>query len=81
MHRTLGATLAMGGRKATVGPATLINTGMLGPVCGLSFEDRARASAKRLFYVRHQGYTVICEANDAEHASALCDEYLGSATR
>ncbi|MEM6989664.1 MAG: hypothetical protein AAF721_04180 [Myxococcota bacterium] len=81
-HRQMTATAAMvGGREAKLAAPALTDGGVLGPICGFTLEDRARVKAVRQFYLRHQGATVWCEADERQEAETLCDVYLGSAAK
>ena len=69
------------GREMKVDAWRVVDHQVLGPICAFTLVDRARSKAFRGFNVRERGYRVICEADETADAEALCDAYLGSATR
>lgn len=77
----MGAVAKTMGQASEVDPWRIENNPVLGPVCAFTVVGRARSMAFREFHVLHHGYRVICEADETAQADALCDRYLGSATK
>ncbi|MBL4684800.1 MAG: hypothetical protein JKY37_09445 [Nannocystaceae bacterium] len=80
-QKVAGIAATMGARASSVNAPALTDGGVLGSVCGFTVEDRARVKVVRRFFLKHQGWTVWCEADEREEAETLCDVYLGSAAK
>lgn len=77
----MGAVAKAMGQGSEVDPWRIESNPVLGKVCAFTVVGRARSMAFREFHVLHHGYRVICEADETAAADALCDAYLGSASK